>query len=89
MVIDIRGKVLRDLYQEFGDQRHQLCTKCQVKSLAKQIGTCAICYVPKAWFTDGRICPRLAKQVPPRDIVALKNSESNIATWKKRKRLGN
>ena len=61
-VVSIKEKELRDLYREFGDQRHPLCTECRVKSLARQAGTCAISYAPKAWFTDGRRCPRLAKQ---------------------------
>ena len=61
-VISIKEKELRALYSEFGDQRHPLCAECKVKSLSKQSGTCAITYAPKAWFTDGRKCPRLIRQ---------------------------
>jgi len=61
-VVNIKEKALRDLFGSYGDQRHPLCAKCTVKSLPSQEGTCAISYAPKAWFTDGRNCPRLLKQ---------------------------
>ena len=62
-VVNIKEKALRDLFARYGDQRHPLCAKCNVRSLDKQAGTCAISYAPKAWFKeDGSKCPRLLKQ---------------------------
>lgn len=61
-VVNIKEKALRDLFSRYGDQRHPLCADCTVKSLSYQAGTCAINYAPKAWFIEGRKCPRLKKQ---------------------------
>ena len=62
VVINIKERALPNLLEKFGSKRHPLCSTCRVKSLPKQEGTCGISYAPKAWFTEGRRCPRLDKQ---------------------------
>lgn len=61
-VVNIKEKALRDLHHNYGTKRHPLCATCKVKSAPREPGTCSISYAPKAWFTDGRNCPRLLKQ---------------------------
>lgn len=61
-VVNIKERALRDLQHNFGTKRHPLCAKCKVRSAPREPDTCSISYAPKAWFTDGRTCPRLRKQ---------------------------
>jgi hypothetical protein len=61
-VFSIKEKELRDLFSKFGNKRHPLCARCNVRAANMQPDTCSISYAPKAWFTDGRVCPRLNKQ---------------------------
>jgi len=77
--------LLRLLTNEYGEERHILCSACNVKELPEQPNTCMLSHAPKRWFIGNRVCPRLEEQEQKTKGFEGRSSEANIASWKARK----